>query len=79
MSYGTGLTRTLLSPVRKAFITSTRNQMYPSDASRNPLQSCLVFHSILDRLQKTFFEQILTHPMTLFYHIIWLKTVPKGT
>ena len=41
--------------------------MYPLDASRNPLQSCLVFHSILDRLQKTFFEQSLTHPMTLFY------------
>ena len=53
--------------------------MYPLDASRNPLQSCLVFCSILDRLQKTFFEQTLTHPMTLFYHIMWLKTVPTGT
>ena len=53
--------------------------MYPLDASRNPLQSCLVFYSILDRLQETFFEQTLTHPMTLFYHIIWLKTVLKGT
>ena len=45
VSYGTALTLTLLSPVWKAF-TSTRNQM--TDTSRNPLQSCLVFQSILD-------------------------------
>ena len=54
VSYGTALTWTLLLPVWKAF-TSTRNQMYASDTSRNPLQSCLVFHSILDLLQKTSF------------------------
>ena len=29
--------------------------MYASDTSRNPLQSCLVFHSILDILVKTSF------------------------
>ena len=29
-----------------------RNQMYASDTSRNPLQSWLVFHSILDFSQK---------------------------
>ena len=40
--------------VWKAF-TSTRNQTYASDTSRNPLQSCLMFHSILDLLQKTSF------------------------
>ena len=45
VSYGTALTLTLLSPVWKA-LTSTRNQM--TDTSRNPLQSCLVFQSILD-------------------------------
>ena len=45
---------------------------------RNPLQSCLVFHSVLDLLQKPVFEQTLTHPITLFYHI-WLKTASKGT
>ena len=28
---------------------------YPSDTSRNPLQACLVFHSILDILLKTSF------------------------
>ena len=38
----------------KAF-TSTQNQMYALDTSRNLLQSCLVFHSILDLLQKTSF------------------------
>ena len=36
--------------------TSTRNQMCASDTSRNTLQSCLVLHSILYLLQKTFFE-----------------------
>ena len=51
---GTALTWTLLLPVWKVF-TSTRNQMYALDTSRNPLQSCLVFHSILDLLQKTSF------------------------
>ena len=48
------LTWTLLLLVWKEF-TSTRNQMYASATSRNPLQSCLVFHSILDLLQKTSF------------------------
>ena len=76
-SYGTALTWTLLLPVWKAF-TSTQSQMYASDTCRNPLQSCLVFHSILVLLQKTSFEHTLTHPMTLFYHT-WLKTVSKGT
>ena len=33
--------------------TSTRNQTNGSATSRNPLQSCLLFHSILDLLQKT--------------------------
>ena len=28
--------------------------------------------------RKTLFEHTLTHPMTLFYHMIWLKTVSKG-
>ena len=46
-TFGTALTWTLLLPAWKAF-TSTRNQMYASDTSRNPFQSCLVFHSILD-------------------------------
>ena len=43
--------------------------MYASDTSRNPLQSCLVFHSILDPLLKTslsanfysFFDIILSY------------------
>ena len=73
-TFGTALTWTLLLPVWKAF-TSTRNQMYASDTSRNPFQSCLVFHSIVDLF---LFEQTLTHPMTLFYHI-WVKTESKGT
>ena len=50
----TALTWRLLLPVWKTFI-STRNQNYASDTSRNPLQSCLVFHSILDILLKIFF------------------------
>ena len=33
--------------------TFAQNQMYASATSRNPLHSCLVFHSILDLLQKT--------------------------
>ena len=77
VSYETALTWTLLLPVWKEF-TSTQNQMYASATSRNPLQSCLVYHSILDLLQKTSFWANLTHPMALFYHI-WLKTVSKGT
>ena len=51
---------------------------YASDTSRNPLQSYLVFHSILYLLLKIPFEQTFTHPLTLFYHI-WFKTVFKGT
>ena len=74
-SYGTALTWTLLLPVWKLF-TSAWNQIYGSDTSRNPLQSCLVFHSILELLLKTC-EQSFTHPITLFYHI-WLKTVFTG-
>ena len=35
--------------------TSTRNQIYASDTSRNPLQSYLVFHLILDLLLKMSF------------------------
>ena len=54
VSYGTALTWTLLWSVWKEF-TSTRNQMNASAASRDPLQSCLVFHLILDLLQKTYF------------------------
>ena len=77
VSYETALTWTLLLPVWKEF-TSTQNQMDASATPRNPLQSCLVYHSILDLLQKTSFWANLTHPMTLFYHI-WLKTVSKGT
>ena len=64
-------------PVWKAF-TSTRNQMYPSDTFRNPLQSCLVFHSILDPLLKISFSVNFYSSITLFYHI-WLETVFKGT
>ena len=39
-------------PVWKAF-TSTRNEMHASDTSRNPLQSCLMFHSIHNIFLKT--------------------------
>ena len=66
VSYGAALTWRLLLPVWKGF-TSTRNQMYASATSRNPLQTCLVFHSILDLLQKTSFWANLTHPMTSFF------------
>ena len=41
VSYGTVLNWTLLLPVWKVF-TSTWNQIYASDTSENPLQSCLV-------------------------------------
>ena len=54
ISYGTALTWTLLLPVWKVF-TLTQNHIYASDTSRNPLQSCLVFHSIFDLLLKTSF------------------------
>ena len=54
VSYGTMLTWTLAWPVRKAF-TLTWNQIYASDTSRNPLQSCLVFPSIFNLLLKTAF------------------------
>ena len=54
VSRGTALAWTLLFPVWKAF-TSTRNQICASDTSRNPLQSYLVFHSILDLLLKISF------------------------
>ena len=36
-----------------------------------PLQSSIFY-------RKPLFEQMLTHPVTLFY-LIWLKKVPKGT
>ena len=54
VSYGTALTWTILLPVWKAS-TSTRNQIYALDTSKNPLQSCLVLHSILDLLLKISF------------------------
>ena len=44
----------------------------------NPKSNVHVRYSILDLLQKSSFEQTLTHFLTLFYHI-WLKTVSKGT
>ena len=53
VSYG-ALTWTILLPVWKAS-TSTRNQIYALDTSKNPLQSCLVLHSILDLLLKISF------------------------
>ena len=53
-------------------LPSPRNQSYASDASWNPLQSCLVFHSIFDILLKACLEYSLTHPVLLFYHI-WFK------
>ena len=43
---------------------------------RYNLAKCSIRSSIFYR--KPLFEQTLTHPMTLFYHI-WLKTVSKGT
>ena len=58
--------------------TSTRNQNYASDTPRNQLQSCLVFHSILDLLIKIYFWANFTHRITFFYRT-WLKTVFKGT
>ena len=55
--------------VWKAF-TSTRNQIYASDTSRNPLQSYLVFHSILDLLLKmSFLSKLLL--ILLHYFIIF--------
>ena len=54
VSYGSALTWTLLLSVWKQF-TATQNQMNASATSGNPLQSCLVFHLILDLLQKTSF------------------------
>ena len=75
--YGTALTWTLLLSVWKQF-TSTQNQMNASATSRSPLQSCLVFRSILDLLQKTSFWANCNSSYTLFYHI-WLKTVSKET
>ena len=61
----------VLLSVWKAF-TSTRNQMYASDTSRNPLQS---WSSIF--YWKPLFGQTFTHSITLLWHI-WLKTVAKG-
>ena len=61
--------------------TSTRNQSYASDTSRNPLQSCLVSHSILDLLlnRKPLFEQTFAHPITLFYHIFLKNSIQRNT
>ena len=39
----------------KSVYLNPKSEMYTSNTSRNPFQSCLVFHSILDRLQKTSF------------------------
>ena len=63
--------------VWKAF-TSTRNQIYASDTSRNPLQSYLVFHSILDILLKTSFWANLNLPCDIILSYL-VKTVFKGT
>ena len=61
--------------------TLTRNQSYASDTSRNPLQSCLVSHSILDLLlnRKPLFEQTFAHPITLFYHIFLKNGIQRNT
>ena len=52
------------------------NQMYASDIPRNPLQSCLVFHSILDLLLKNLF---LSKLLLILLHysiiLIWSKTL----
>ena len=54
------------SQFEKRRFTSTRNQIYASDTSRNPLQSYLVFHSILELLLKiSFLSKLFTHPITL--------------
>ena len=63
--------------VWKAF-TSTRNQIYASDTSRNPLQSYLVFHSILDILLKTSFWANFNLPCDIILSYL-VKTVFKGT
>ena len=76
-AFVTALTGTLLLPVWEAF-TSTQNQIYASDTSRNPLQSYLRFHSIFNLLLKTSFWANFPHPITLIYHVC-LKTVFKGT
>ena len=47
--------------------------MYSSDIPRNTLQSCLMFHSNLDLLLKTSFEQSFAHPFKLLYHISLVK------
>ena len=70
-------TWTLLLPVWKAF-TSIRNQLYVSDTSRNLLQFCLVFHSILDLLQKPLSEQTLTQILWHYFIINLVKNIyPK--
>ena len=48
--------------------TSTRNQIYASDTSRNPLQSYLVFHSNLDILLKTSFWANFNLPCDIILH-----------
>ena len=57
--------------------TSTRNQMNASATSRNPLQSFLVFHLILDLLQKTSFWANFNSSydiIFIIYHIWGNKT-----
>ena len=52
--------------------------MYASDASRNPLQSCLVFHSILDLLLKTPFGQTFTHLITFFLSYLVKHSIERN-
>ena len=63
------------SQFEKDLITSTQNQMYTSDTSRNPLSSGLVFHSILYFFSENLFltQQTFMHPKTLFYHNYLVK------
>ena len=69
----TALTWTLVLSVWKAS-TSTWNQKYASNTSRNPLQSSQCFIGFSIFYWKPVSEYAFAHPMILFYHI-WLKTV----
>ena len=70
VSYGTMLNWTLLLPVWKVF-TSTWNQIYASDTSENPLQSCLVCVSFNPQscTENLFFSKLLL--ILLHYFIIF--------
>ena len=69
----TALTWTLVLSVWKAS-SSTWNQRYASNTSRNPLQSSQCFIGFSIFYWKPVSEYAFAHPMILFYHI-WLKTV----